>query len=87
MYQMTCETLNVTDSAVMGAAIMAGVAVGIFENIPDAAKQMIRVDKRFEPIPENAAIYDEMYAIYTSAYEVLAGNGVYDRIAKLQAKY
>lgn len=87
MYQMTCETLNVTDSAVMGAAIMAGVAVGIFENIPDAARRMIRVSKRYEPIPENAAIYDEMYAIYTAAYEALAENGVYDKIAKLQTKY
>ena len=87
MYRMPCETLNVPDSAVMGAAIMAGVAVGIFSGIPEAARSMIGVSGVYEPIAKNAAIYDEMYEIYCAAYEGFQQKHVFEKIAKLQAKY
>lgn len=87
MYQLPCETLKVTDAAVMGAAIMAGTAVGIFANIQEAAEKMVQTDKFFEPIPENAQIYDGMYEIYCAAYEGLDKNNVFKKIAQLQTKY
>ena len=87
MYQKCCETLNVTDSAVMGAAIMAGVAIGIFHSIPQASESMIRVRKRYEPIPQNAAVYNEMYDIYCAAYEAFASHSVFQKIASFQSKH
>lgn len=87
MYQMRCETLDVPDAAVLGAAIMAGVAVGIFASIPEAANRMIHVADYYEPIAANTAIYNEMYAIYCAAYEGFQHTHVFEKIAKLQSGY
>lgn len=87
MYQMRCETLNVADAAVLGAAIMAGVAIGIFANIPEAASRMINVSACYEPIAKNASVYDEMYEIYCAAYEGFQREHVFEKLAKLQSKY
>lgn len=86
MYQVTCETLQVSDAAVVGAAIMAGVAAGIFANIPEAVKNMVKVDKQYEPVPEHAAIYNEEYEIYCAIYEGLQSKQVFRKIAELQTK-
>lgn len=87
MYRIPCETLQVADAAVLGAAIMAGVAVGIFTDIPEAVKSMVRIDKQYEPIEENAAIYDQGYEIYCAMYEGLQSRQVFKKIARLQEKY
>lgn len=87
MYGAPCETLKVTDAAVIGAAIMAGTAVGIFNNISEAVTKMVRTDRIYRPIPEHAKIYDEMYKIYCAAYEGLKEKGVFEKLAQLQEKY
>jgi len=87
MYCRPCETLQVADAAVLGAAIMAGVAVGIFKDIPQAVHSMIKTDKRYDPIEENVEIYNQGYEIYCSLYEGLESKQVFQKIARLQEKY
>ncbi|MEG1158312.1 MAG: FGGY-family carbohydrate kinase, partial [Christensenellaceae bacterium] len=87
MYNIPVETLAVKDAAVLGAAMCAAVGIGVYENVVQAAKAMVKPAKRFEPISKNVVIYDEMYAIYCDAYESLANGGVYDKISKFQQKF
>lgn len=87
MYRLPCETLDVPDAAVMGAAIMAGTAIGIFRDIPEAVRSMISVRRIYEPITAHAAVYDEMYEIYCAAYQGFAEHDVFGKLARLQAKY
>jgi len=87
MYRLPCDTLEVEDAAVLGAAILAGKAVGIFEDIPDGIRQMVKVKAHFEPIAEHADLYDRMYEIYCSAYEGLNEKNVFGQLAKLQNEY
>ncbi len=87
VYNMEVETLKVTDTAVIGAAIMGGVGVGIFENIREGTEQMVKVDKKYEPDNKNAKIYDELYDIYCRIYEGLEEKEVFERLAKIQKKY
>jgi len=87
MYRRPCETLQVADAAVLGAAIMAGVAIGIFRDIPEAVENMVKTDKQYDPIEANAAIYDQGYEIYCALYEGLQSTQVFQKIAKLQEKY
>ena len=87
MYQRTCKTLKVSDSAVLGAAIMAGVAVGIFKDIPEAVKVMVKEDEVYEPLKENSAVYDQVYNIYCGVYNGLNDNQVFHDIAELQKEY
>ena len=48
---------------------------------------MVAVDKSYEPNPQNAALYDELYAIYCQAYAGLAEKGVFDALAKIQERF
>ena len=56
----------------LGAAIAAGYGVGLYENPVEAARRMVRVRKVYEPDPDRAALYDELYhGAYVHLYERL----------------
>ena len=64
-------TINVTDSTAFGAALLAGVGTGVYENVPEACSATIRIVERIEPVAENQAAYNEYYPIYGSLYRAL----------------
>ena len=66
-------TLRVTDATVLGAAILGGVGAGVFRTVEDATEAMVRLDERFDPVPENVATYAGLYDAYCKAYDGLAG--------------
>jgi xylulokinase len=56
----------------LGAAIAAGCGVGLYRNPIDAAQRMVRIRKSYEPDPDRAALYDELYhEAYVHLYERL----------------
>lgn len=61
------------EAACLGAAILAGSAVGVFGSLEQATDQMVVVKQRFEPIPENRAVYEEVYRTYVELYGDLVG--------------
>lgn len=68
----TVEVPEVAEASVLGAALLAGVGVGAFANIDDAACQVDRGDTRYyEPDPANHAFYSELYTIYGQANTAL----------------
>ncbi len=70
-----------------GAALMGGAAVGIFADMKEGVKAMVKVKEHFEPISENADIYDEMYKIYCKAYESLDQGQVFAELTEFQTRY
>jgi len=62
--QKTVCVTNSKEAACLGAAILAGYAVGIFDSIEKAAESMVQVVARYEPNPANKEIYDKGYEIY-----------------------
>jgi len=58
-------------STTLGAAILAGVAAGIYSDFADAVKNTVRIKKTFYPNIENHEIYRKRYAIYREIYENL----------------
>ena len=87
MYNQVVKTLKVTDAAVLGAAILGGVGVGIFKDIRDGVSKMVKIDKEYEPIKKNVEIYNELYDIYCQIYEGLEEKGAYKSLAKIQERY
>ena len=83
-YNCSVKTLKNTDAAALGAIILAGVGAGLFQDVAEGCSQIVQIDKTYEPIPENAAIYQELYEIYCRAYEGLDSSGVFTRIAAFQ---
>jgi L-ribulokinase len=68
----------------LGAAIHAAVAGGIYPNINVAAQQMGKLkDEIVYPIPENQAVYEQLYAEYTTLYDYF-GRGENDVMKRLK---
>jgi sugar (pentulose or hexulose) kinase len=70
--QLPVRTLHGAESAACrGAAIIAGVHVGVWESVASVARKTIEFDRVFEPRPENADTYDQLFARYTQLQETL----------------
>ncbi|MCL5074494.1 MAG: xylulokinase [Chloroflexi bacterium] len=76
-------TVNVTEGAAYGAALLAGVGAGVWPNVEEACQYTIRITSHIEPIPEHNACYEEQYALYRSLYPVL--KSTFQRISQMNA--
>ena len=55
---------NVQDAACLGAAVIAGVGVGLWSSVAEAVSRMVEVDHVYRPNPENREAYDELARKY-----------------------
>lgn len=82
VYDCRIEKLNVLEEATsMGAAVIGGVAVGLFEGF-DVIERFIRVDDVVEPNPASRAVYRRLLPIFEKCYHSLVE--VYDDLAEFQ---
>jgi xylulokinase len=72
-------TINVTEGAAFGAALLAGVGTGVYPTVEDACESVIRITRRVEPIPVHIARYAEGYEVYRSLYPAL--KPAFDRLS------
>jgi len=61
---------KVSEATALGAAMAAGVGIGIYKNISETAKKLVVWDRVYEPNLENKKIYDEIRVKFEKAYEV-----------------
>jgi xylulokinase len=75
------EVPEVEDASPLGAAMLAGIGVGLYENEQDAFEQVCRPGGIFEPDPRASARYAELFPIYKQLYAALApvSHQIYDR--------
>jgi len=64
-------TMENEEAACLGAAILAGLAVGMFKSLEEACKKMAIVKERFEPNSANFKVYAKTYENYVKLYEDL----------------
>jgi xylulokinase len=57
------------EAAVLGAAMLAAVGVGMYTSIPAAARLMVKESARVEPDPNSRTVYDMAYRLYGDLYE------------------
>ena len=55
----------------LGAVILAGVGVGMYNDFEEAVKKTVVIKRQHEPNPANKKVYDENYEIYLQLYENL----------------
>ena len=73
-----------SQSPALGSAMHAAVAAGIYPDIHAAAEKMGKLkDEVVQPIPENQAIYDRLYAEYKTLYDYF-GRGANDVMKTLK---
>ena len=64
-------TVNTTEGAAYGAALLAGVGAGVWSNVDDACAQTILVKDRIEPNASSVKTYEVVYQQYQGLYPVL----------------
>ncbi len=66
-------TVNTTEGAAYGAALLAGVGAGAWPDVPSACKAAVRVTGSTRPDPAQTAVYRGQYAVYRDLYPALKG--------------
>ena len=77
--QVPVHTPVVKEATALGAAICAGVGVGLYPSFEDAAARLVQEESVYQPNPDNAAVYEDLYACWRAAYPVqltLADQGI-----------
>ena len=72
---------EITDTPMLGAATIAGVGIGVFDNFRDGAKKMSRLNKVIEPDLERHEHYKDLFEIYQELYKQVLP--LYERMSKI----
>jgi xylulokinase len=64
-------TLDSTEAAVRGDAMLAGVATGTFENLGEACRLAVHPRDQFDPDPATRGAYDEAYRRYLDLFDAV----------------
>jgi xylulokinase len=73
IYGSPVATLVAEEGPAYGAALLAGVASGVFASVHDAADRCVAVADVTQPDAAASARYEQIYAIYRAAYGALRG--------------
>jgi xylulokinase len=65
------QRTEVDEGAALGAALLAGVAGGVFADVPEAVEACVRVREEVEPDPDWQRVYDEAYGRFRALYPAL----------------
>lgn len=70
IFNVNTIRLQIPEVCALGAAIPAGIAVGMFKNEEDGLKQMLKGKEVFTPKLENVKIYEDIYEnVYKKMYK------------------
>jgi xylulokinase len=71
--QRPAAVSEIAEPTALGAAVLAGVGVGVFASHHDATEQLARPMRYYEPRADQAALYEQAYTAYLSAPDRLSG--------------
>ena len=63
--------LETVDAGTVGCAMLTGLAVGLFDNLEQAAAQMVHKTETYQPRPEMTRRYDAVYQRYKGVYHAV----------------
>lgn len=64
-------TVNVTEGAAYGAALLAGTGVGVWPDVDSACRATVQQANAFSPASEAVAQYEDVYICYRQLYPTL----------------
>ncbi|MFR2319151.1 MAG: xylulokinase [Enterocloster sp.] len=81
LYNCSVERVVQDEGPALGAAILAGVACGIYESVEKACDQLITSRDSTEPKAEEVAVYEKYHRLYQKVYTSLKND--YKELAEL----
>ena len=76
VFETELVTVNTTEGAAYGAAVLAGVGTAHWQNVESACDSVVRVTGRTVPTEENARAYRAVYDLYSEMYPLLKSSFV-----------
>ena len=64
-------TVNTTEGAAFGAALLAGVGIGVWGSVEEACSSVIRIEQPTQPIPSAVKLYEQIYPLFQNLYPAL----------------
>jgi xylulokinase len=64
-------TVNTTEGAAFGAAILGAVGVGAWPDVPTACADLVRKVDEIEPQADGVATYERLYSVFRRLYPAL----------------
>jgi xylulokinase len=64
-------TVNTTEGAAYGAALLAGVGAGAWETVAECCQATVKILERTQPREAATAVYQDYYARYRALYPAL----------------
>lgn len=58
----------VKESTALGAALFAGLGVGLYKNLHEVTRNIVRIQKTIEPNSNNRTAYDEVFGRWAAVY-------------------
>ena len=71
VFNVELVTVNTTEGAAYGAALLAGVGVGVWDSVDTACDACIKVTGSTSPQSEMVPVYEDIYQAYTKLYPIL----------------
>lgn len=71
VFGVPVQTVQVPESPALGATILAGVAAGVYRDVPSACATLVRPGDPLLPDAERSAAYEPYYRLYESLYPAL----------------
>ena len=81
VFGMPVQTLTNAEGPALGAAILAGVAAGVYRDVPSACEQVVVANEPQLPDAEASSAYEPFYQLYCSLYPALKDS--YAALAKM----
>jgi xylulokinase len=69
--QVPLRVPDVTEAACLGAALLAGVAVGVYPDLHSAVARTVHLERRIEPQADLVAAYDRRYRLHREMYPTM----------------
>jgi xylulokinase len=82
IYNIPVAMGKVEEATSLGAAILAGVGVGIYKSVSEASENMVQIGERREPNENNREVYDKLYKVHNDVYMALKEKGVYASLSE-----
>ena len=70
-FELPVSSMQISEAASLGAAILAGVSIGVFKDARQAADSMIRIRHTYYPDEKQSRLYNEKYQQYKQLYPTL----------------
>lgn len=71
--QRPVELTQITETGALGAAMYAGVGIGVYDDCLDAAEKCVRIKETYYPNPDHEQIYQEAFRRWSEAFDALHG--------------